>query len=484
MNLSGTLNNALSGLSAVSRIAETVSSNISNAMTEGYGVREVQLSQRTLAGFGAGVRIDGVLRNVDPVLLGNRRLADAQLGQVTAQAEFLAELERAIGLPDNPSSLTGRMSTFGSSLIEAASHPDSEARLQAALDAARSVATHLNTVSDRVQSRRMAADRQIAQSVGFINDSLQQIADLNGQMLRVGAGPNDGSPLADHRQRLIDGIAEFLPVREVPRDNGTIALFTPGGAILLDGTPAKLGFAPAGIIVPEMNIGAGTLSGLTINGKPVSTGVDKSPIAGGRLAGLFDVRDVQATDAQSRLDAVARDLIERFEDPAVDPTLAAGDPGLFTDNGAASVPANEIGLSTRISINALADPLAGGALWRLRDGLGATGPGDAGDATVLNALSDTLRAQRLPVTGGFVVPQSATGISADLLSGVSVTLTGVQTQQSYARAQSDTLIGMELENGVDTDAEMQKLLLVERAFAANARVISTVDELIQTLLRL
>jgi len=42
----------------------------------------------------------------------------------------------------------------------------------------------------------------------------------------------------------------------------------------------------------------------------------------------------------------------------------------------------------------------------------------------------------------------------------------------------------ELQNGVDTDYEMQQLLLVEQSFAANARVIQTIDELIQTLLRI
>ena len=37
-------------------------------------------------------------------------------------------------------------------------------------------------------------------------------------------------------------------------------------------------------------------------------------------------------------------------------------------------------------------------------------------------------------------------------------------------------------NGVDTDDEMQKLLLIEQAYAANARVMQTLDELMQHLL--
>jgi len=484
MNLSGTLSNALSGLTAVSRMAETVSSNISNANTPGYARREVLLEHQSLAGFGAGVRVSGILRHVDTALLQDRRFAEATLGAISPGADFLQSIERAIGLPDDPSSLTGRLSRFESSLIEAASRPDSEARLQASVDAARAVATHLNSVSDQIQAQRMQADQQISSAVDFINTSLQQIADLNGKILSSNETTGEISALADHRQQVVDGIADLIPIREVPRENGTIAIFTTGGAILMDGQPAELGFDASGIITPHMNIGAATLSGLTINGNPISVDPDRGPISGGRLAGLFDVRDTQATQLQSRLDAVARDLVERFEDPAVDPTLGSGDSGLFTDGGAALNITDEVGLSGRISLNALVDPEQGGALWRIRDGIGAVTPGPAGDSSLLNALSETLTNSRLPATGGFIVPHSASGLSSDLLSGVSVSLLNTQTNQAYAQAHTEALIGMELENGVDTDAELQRLLVIEQAFAANARVIQTVDELIQSLLRL
>ena len=43
---------------------------------------------------------------------------------------------------------------------------------------------------------------------------------------------------------------------------------------------------------------------------------------------------------------------------------------------------------------------------------------------------------------------------------------------------------MQLAQGVDTDAEMQTLLMVEQAYSANARVIKTIDELIQQLIGL
>ncbi|WP_371808891.1 flagellar basal body rod C-terminal domain-containing protein [Ruegeria sp. HKCCC2111] len=43
---------------------------------------------------------------------------------------------------------------------------------------------------------------------------------------------------------------------------------------------------------------------------------------------------------------------------------------------------------------------------------------------------------------------------------------------------------IEAEQGVDTDQELQRLMQVEQTYAANARVISVVDELLETLLRL
>ena len=57
-------------------------------------------------------------------------------------------------------------------------------------------------------------------------------------------------------------------------------------------------------------------------------------------------------------------------------------------------------------------------------------------------------------------------------------------RQSFAVSQQDSLALMELENGVDTDQEMQKLMLIEHAYAANAKVISTVGEMLDAIMEL
>ena len=62
--------------------------------------------------------------------------------------------------------------------------------------------------------------------------------------------------------------------------------------------------------------------------------------------------------------------------------------------------------------------------------------------------------------------------------------TAAENRQSYAVAQQESLTAMENENGVDTDAELQKIMLIEQAYAANAKVISTIDAMLQAIMDL
>jgi flagellar hook-associated protein 1 FlgK len=284
----------------------------------------------------------------------------------------------------------------------------------------------------------------------------------------------------DQRQQLIDKIAEIVPLRQIDRETGRIALISTGGAVLLDGRPALFGFTPVGKITPDMTLESGALSGLTMNGKPVTFGEGSGKLDGGAMAANFRLRDIEAPLQQKRLDAAARDLIARFADPSVDTTLPAGAPGLFTDAGAAFTAATETGLAGRLAVNAAADPAKGGALWRLRDGLGATAEGPPGEAALLTGLRGRLNAYISPASGGFEPgARSFSGLASDVLSYVSRARNGAEAEQSYAAARHDSLRADELAAGVDTDQQLQSLLLIERAYGANAQVIKTVDSMIK-----
>jgi flagellar hook-associated protein 1 FlgK len=182
---------------------------------------------------------------------------------------------------------------------------------------------------------------------------------------------------------------------------------------------------------------------------------------------------------------VARDLAERFDASGIDPTLLPADAGLFTDAGARTDPAAELGLAARLEVNAAVRPEGGGQVWRLRDGLGAAAEGARGDATLLAAQVEALAAPRATASGGF----SATARSmADLVSE-HLSLAGLARQDAEARevtasAVHAVLEEQELARGVDTDAEMQKLLQIEQMYAANARVVQAAEAMLDELMRM
>lgn len=485
MGLSTTLANALTGLNAASRGADVVSQNIANARTPGYARREVNLTAQSLGGNGAGVTVSGVTRNVSQALLNDVRLAGADAGGNDLQARFLAAMEKALGQPGDAGALSGLVADLDAALVQAASRPDAQARLQDVVTSAAALAERLTELTGSIQQARMDADDAMTREVKDLNDSLQQIDSLNADILAQRAAGRDATALMDQRQRLVDHVAKIVRIREVQRDQGQIALFTTGGAILLEGNPATIGFSPVGVITADMTLASGDLSGLTLNGQPVPSAGAGGVLSGGTLGAHFAIRDDLATGLQAQVDALARDLMERFAAPGIDPTLSPGQPGLFTDAGGPFNPLTEAGLAGRLRLNALVDPAQDGALWRVRDGLGATGPGNVGDATLLNKLRDALAAPRVPQSGAFPgAARSAGGLVADVLSQLSGDRQTAESRQGYAAARQTSLSELQAKEGVDSDAEMQSLLLIEHAFSANARVIQTVDELINRLMEL
>ena len=91
----------------------------------------------------------------------------------------------------------------------------------------------------------------------------------------------------------------------------------------------------------------------------------------------------------------------------------------------------------------------------------------------------------MPASGPFIgAARSASGLAADVLSNISGQRQQADIRQSYATTRQAAMTELQLADGVDTDAEMQDLLVIEQAYAANARVIQTIDSLIQTLIGL
>ena len=164
--------------------------------------------------------VNGVLRHSDPVLLGERRNAQALSAGAQRRMDFHRSVEDWLGLPGAAGSLDGAISRFDSALITAAGAPGSEAALVGVLDSAQTLAAKLRDVSRQVQQARSQADQSIARDVDVLNTNLSRIEALNRDIQRMTTLRQDASALVDQRQVLIDAVAEAIPLREVARENG------------------------------------------------------------------------------------------------------------------------------------------------------------------------------------------------------------------------------------------------------------------------
>ena len=480
MSIGSSLSNAVSGLSAASRAAEVISANIANANTEGYGRRDLILSTHQ----NGGVQVDGISRNINQTAVVDRRLADASLGGSSTVVDFFSSIEYATGVPGEPGSLSGQISGFESSLIASAAAPESNANLSAVLSSAQQVVDKINLISDAIQTERSKADTRIGTQVDSINVSLSNIADLNSDIRRQSAVGGETAGLLDQRQMEIDKISELIPLRELPRDHGQVALITANGSVLVDDKAATLVFEPTAFITPDMTAASGALSGLSIEGAATSTGDALYAIDGGALAASFQVRDEIAITAQEQVDALARNLVERFAGPTADSTLAVGQAGIFMDAGANFNPLDEVNLASRLSINNVVNPESGGDLVKLRDGIGSLVPGPVGDGSILTSLKGALNSLQAPSSGNFSTSSTFAVLASEVTSQFATLRLDAETKVVHDTSRVSSLKDLENRSGVSTDDELQKLLSVERAYAANAKIIQAVDEMIQQILRI
>jgi flagellar hook-associated protein 1 FlgK len=74
--------------------------------------------------------------------------------------------------------------------------------------------------------------------------------------------------------------------------------------------------------------------------------------------------------------------------------------------------------------------------------------------------------------------------ASDVISDFSSSRIDAQSSVAFFQTQFDAFSRAEATGGVDTDQEMQKLLLIEQSYAANAKIIQAIDEMLQSLIRI
>ena len=481
MSITSALNSAMTGLTANARLSQVTSENLANALTPGYSSQRLNLSSGQYA---PGVRIGDVQRNIDPALQSSTRKAEAEFGRSEVFANFYARMSDYVGIVDDGTSIAAQMSNFDAALVQATSRPDSVERLHDLSVKADLVIQSITTAAQGLNKQRVAAETAIDVQVDNLNNQLKELEKLNARIVVSQAAGATTSAMEDQRDLLIDKVNQAIPVNVVQRGQGRVALYSVGGVALLDGKAAELSFDAKRNIEPHMTQDNGLLSGLEVNGRAMDTSAS-GELRGGTLIAPFDIRDTAAVEAQNDLDAVARDLIERFQDPALDATIGVTDAGIFTDGGGAFDAADTVGISARLELNDLVAMDGQAETWRFRDGLYAATQGDPGDASQLIGYSDALAENRtISTTKLGNISADMNTLTASLMSRFARDTDSANNIMSYAATSYTEMAKAELALGVDSDAELQNMMLIENAYAANAKMLSAIDEMMQSLLRI
>lgn len=489
MSLTRALAAANTGLRANSYRADIAAGNVANANTPGYVRREVISSELTVGGQGNGVQISGVQRYQDYAVTALRRDADSSLARSSIVTQSFNQLNIELGTPESEFGLFAAFQDFETTMKEFAATPESPVLQDSVLNASANLVDQFNALSAMTNALRESADKNIASDVETVNAALYKLQDLNAAISATSLDNTQGASLEDERQRVIDTISEIIPVQVLERENGRVEIMTKEGVFLLSTEVTELSFQPSNAIPPTdaYNDGVSALSGLMAGDIDITpgTGGNFSPTSG-TLSGYFSVRDNSVPKFHAQLDSMAADLVSRFSDDGLDPTKVAGAPGIFTDAGGPLDMLNVTGLASRLSLNAAIDPSQGGAVTRLRDGIGAVAEGPSGNADLINGYLDALNtASTAPVDSGLVGSFSF----SELVAGVSSTIGEARIRNdaitSSAIVRQNLLADAEIQDtGVDTDAEMQALLIIEQSYAANARVIQVVGDMLDRLMQI
>jgi flagellar hook-associated protein 1 FlgK len=469
LGLFGTLNLAARSLQTQMAGVETAGQNLANVNTPGYSRQQVVIQTSPAVQTGVGPQGTGAnlvaIQQVTDALLNGQILDQGSISgfwnsnqsaldtMQSALNEFLNSTQGAAGSTTTSSSgLSDKLSAFFNAFQAVATSPTSISARQALIGQAQTLATTFNQLNSRFDSLHTALDTSLTSQVDSANQLLSDIANLNGQIQTAenytGGVAND---LRDMRQQKLESLSKLINFQSSTGANGMIDITVGGSLSLVSGNQ----------VVDSLKTddpgNTGQLLVYTATGNALVT-----PLTGGSMAGTIDARDGTLADMKTSINALASNLITQVN------TLHSAGFSLTGSTGA---------------------NFFSGA--------------DASDIAVNQSLADDPSLIQAAGTSGAIGDNSVALALAQLASAAQAGLSGKTFSASYAQTvaklgnalknandqvDSQTAVTKMLSNqrssvsGVNLDEEMTNLMTFQRAYQASAHLVSTVDQMIQTIL--
>ncbi len=433
-NLFGMMNTSTTGLMTSQVAISTTSNNIANVNTVGYTRQRALITTngpiyyRGTGYLGTGVNIKDIQRIRDAHLDAQIRNETTTLSEHQTKLDVMKELEVVFNEPSD-TGLNATMSKFWSAWEELSKNPENSTMHTLVKENSKGVADQLNHLSTMLDQALANTEARQDYQAGIAADLIQQLNSLNGVIKESYEQDPSRTPneLLDQRDLLTGQLAELLPVTVKEQANGTVEVST----TLEDGT---------------------TLDVLALNKQDLLDQADG--FKSGSIRAYEDMKGEIKGNYTARLNDYTATLADAINQ-------AQGFEFFKYDaaNPSATIKVNPDLLNNTIKI--------------------ATGPaGDGDNTTILATLN--VRDNRVTING-----QETT---LDNYYKTIIADVGVATQHAESMVKSQgTLLGYlddqyESISGVSLDEEVVNLVQFQKAYDANAKVVSTITDMLDTII--
>jgi flagellar hook-associated protein 1 len=487
MSTFGSIHSVRSGLDAARRALETVGQNVANATTQGYSRQEVSHvaaePTNVIKSAGRGIADTLVLRYRDEFLDRQFRNRAALQGYHDTLYAQLSHVEEVIGDLGEGGFRTA-LDQFFNAWDNLASKPTDSAARSQVVTSAKDFLNTAKAIFNDLAAARSEADEAIRNKVDEINGAAEQIANLNQEIMSREIGGQTANELRDQRDRLLDSLARLAGTSVVHHNDGSVTVHL-GSMPIVDKRSAfpvdkALAIEPDRDSDPTLISYQQQLTTLTWNGTN-----NAAPFQTGEVAGLLKLRDEVVPEYMKYLDTLVRTVATEVNTLHTAPDLggnpqiafftAASGTGAF-GNGHMDIGINAVILSDPSKVVAAQDVPAPAVP------PATTPPPAASDGRRALAIA---RLRNSPILTGAPVGtqqvdpgQYLRAISSDL---------GVKVQQALGLSESASLQVAQAEkhrqsvSGVSLDDEMAKMIQFQQTYNAAARMMTTLDEMLDVV---
>lgn len=308
MSLNEALNIGSRGLMASQTALDIVGQNVTNANTEGYTRKRLNLESAS--------RLDGRFGEmgfgVDMMAVESIRdqLLERQIQEVTtdvAGAEvsdtIMSRIEDIISEPSD-TSLSSAMESFWNSWQDLSNNPSDMTARQAVVDSSLTLVSRFNTLAGSLSALRLDVNEEIASDVGEVNQLLSDIATLNSTIASAEARPGtNANDSRDAREMKLKELAKYLEVSYVEDQQGRYLVSSSGSLLVSAEGATSLTLDRTTITLPDGSHYA------QVGMQVASTRKTFEP-SGGAIRSLMDARDGMIPRYQQAIDTIATTLVE------------------------------------------------------------------------------------------------------------------------------------------------------------------------------